>query len=312
MDILRKKIGWIGSGIMGASMCGHLLEAGCTVFLNTRTRSKAEPLLEKGAIWCDSPFELAQHSEIVFLMVGFPEEVREVVFGPRNESEEFAPKNCGVLDGLNQGEVLVDMSTNRPKLSIQIAKEAAVRGIQALDAPVSGGDLGAKNATLSIMIGGERKTADSLGPIWDLMGKTVEYHGPPGSGQHAKLANQILFASNMSGLCEALLYAYRAGLDLEKVIASTSQGAAGNWALSNLASRMVQGDFAPGFYVEHLTKDLGIVVEESRRLGIALPGISLIHQMYLALMNQGHARDGSQSLLLALAQLNNMELFPAF
>lgn len=304
---MNKRLGWIGTGIMGKSMCSHLIQAGYEVSVHTRTASKAEPLVKLGANWCNTPEELAEKCEIVFIMLGFPQETERLVFGHVDESGKKTP---GILERLPKEAVLVDMSTNRPELSVRIAEEAAKRGVHALDAPVSGGDIGAQNGTLSIMIGGEKTVAQSLDPLWNLMGKTIVYHGPSGSGQQAKLANQILFATNLSGVCEALLFAVKAGLDPESVLQSVSGGAAGNWALSNLAPRMLRGDFAPGFYVEHLVKDLGLVLDESRRLGIALPGVALINQLYVALTNLGHSRSGSQALVLVLAELNEMT-FPS-
>jgi 3-hydroxyisobutyrate dehydrogenase len=203
--------------------------------------------------------------------------------------------------------VLVDMTTSRPVLAVEIAEAAARRGVVSIDAPVTGGDIGARNATLSIMIGGDADTIAALEPVWRLLGKKYLRHGGPGAGQHAKMVNQITGASGMVGVCEALLYAYRAGLDLEKCIESVSPGAAGSWALSNLGPRIIAGNFAPGFFVEHFLKDMEIAIEESRRMGLKMPGIALAEQLYRALADQGHARDGTQALILALAQMSGIE-----
>lgn len=294
------RIGWIGTGVMGRSMCGHLLAGGYRVTLFTRTRAKADELLSRGARWADSPREAAAQADVVISMVGYPEDVREVLIGEN-----------GALAGSKNGNVLVDMTTSRPALADEIAEAAAKRGVISIDAPVTGGDIGARNAKLSIMIGGDAETIAALEPIWKLMGTKWVRQGGPGAGQQAKLVNQILVSTGMIGLCEALLYAARAGLNLEKVIESVASGAAGSWALSNLGPRIVGGDFAPGFFVEHLVKDLGLALEESRRLGLKLPGIALADELYRALVSQGHGRKGTQALILALAKLSSLEWPPA-
>jgi 3-hydroxyisobutyrate dehydrogenase len=281
---------------MGRSMCGHLLKAGYGVTVFSRTADKARQLLEQGAQWAAGPRQVAEAADVVFLMVGFPSDVREVVMG-----------SGGVLEGCRSGMVIADMTTSEPTLAREIADLAAVRGVKSIDAPVSGGDVGAREATLSIMIGGDPDAVDALMPCWRVMGKTIVHHGSPGAGQHAKMVNQTLIASNMVGVCEALLYAYRAGLDLKKVIESVATGAAGSWSLSNLGPRIVAGNFAPGFFVEHFIKDMGIALEEARRMGLALPGLALAHQLYVALAAQGHARDGTHALELALASLSGID-----
>jgi 3-hydroxyisobutyrate dehydrogenase len=286
-------IGWIGAGVMGASMCGHLLEAGHPVTVTTRTRAKAGALVDRGAVWADSPAAVAAASDAVFVMVGYPDEVETVVLGVD-----------GALAALAPGDLIVDMTTSRPALAVEIAARAAEVGVAALDAPVSGGDLGARNGTLSIMVGGDVDAFSRAHPYLAVMGATVVHQGPPGAGQHAKLANQILVAGNIVAVCEALLYATRAGLDVESVLASVSSGAAASWALSNLAPRMVANDYAPGFFVDHFVKDMAIVLEEAARLQLALPGLALAHQLYVALQAQGHGRDGTQSLILALEALS--------
>jgi 3-hydroxyisobutyrate dehydrogenase len=290
------RIGWIGTGVMGRSMCGHLIDAGYRATLFNRSRDKAQSLLDKGAQWADSPRQVAEASDVVFSIVGFPSDVRSVILG-----------DDGVLAGSRAGNIVVEMTTSQPSLAVEIAAAANARGVFAVDAPVSGGDLGARNATLSIMIGGDAAAVESLAPLLERLGKTIVHQGGPGAGQHTKMVNQTLIAAGMVGVCEALLYGYRAGLDLEKVLQSVASGAAGSWSLSNLAPRIIANNFAPGFFVEHFIKDMGIILEESRRMQIALPGLALAHQMYVALAAQGHARDGTQALELALARMSGID-----
>ena len=269
----KTKIGWIGTGVMGQSMCRHLMESGFGMTVFTRTKSKAQPLLDTGASWADSPKQVAESSDIVFSIVGFPQDVREVHLGTE-----------GTLAGSKSGNVLVDMTTSKPSLAVEIAEAASAKGVTSIDAPVSGGDVGAQNGTLSIMIGGDAETIDALGPCWQAMGKTVVRQGGPGAGQHTKMVNQTLIATGMIGVCEALLYAYKSGLDLETVLQSVSGGAAGSWSLSNLAPRVIANNFEPGFYVEHFIKDMGIAIEEANRMGLSLPGLAMAHQLYLCLL----------------------------
>jgi 3-hydroxyisobutyrate dehydrogenase len=290
------RVGWIGTGVMGASMVGHLMEAGYPATLFTRTRSRAEPLLERGARWAGSPLDAARESDVVFSIVGTPADVREVILGPQ-----------GALAGLSSGGVIVDMTTSEPSLAVEIAAAAAGKGAAALDAPVSGGDVGARNAALSIMVGGERGAFDRVRPLLEKMGKTIVRQGGPGSGQHTKMVNQTLIATGIVGVCEALLYAYRAGLDLETVLQSVGGGAAGSWSLANYGPRMLRGDFEPGFFVEHFVKDMGIALAEARRMKLSLPGLALAHQLYVALEAQGDGRRGIQALLLALARISSVE-----
>jgi 3-hydroxyisobutyrate dehydrogenase len=242
---------------------------------------------------------------VVFVMVGYPSEVEEVVLGAANSSAN-SPANSsgGVLGSLAPGGLLIDMTTSRPALAVEIAERAATGGIAALDAPVSGGDVGARDGTLSIMVGGDADAFARARPYLDVVGATVMHQGPSGAGQHTKLANQVLVAGNIVAVCEALLYATRAGLDVESVLASVSGGAAASWALANLAPRIVAGDYAPGFFVDHFVKDMAIVLDEAARLQLALPGLALAHQLYVALQAQGHGRDGTQSLILALEALS--------
>jgi 3-hydroxyisobutyrate dehydrogenase len=277
-------------------MCGHLIRAGFSATVSNRTRSKAEPLLAAGARWADSPKTVAEASDVIFTMVGYPADVRQVILGPD-----------GVLAGCKPGNVIVDMTTSEPSLAVEIAATSARAGVVAIDAPVSGGDIGAREARLSIMIGGEAEVVEALRPCWQAMGKTCVRQGGPGAGQHAKLVNQVLIAGNMVGVCEGLLYAYKAGLDLETVMQSVANGAAGSWSLTNLGARIIANNFAPGFFVEHFIKDLGIALAEAKRMGLCMPGLALANQLYLSLAAHGHGRCGTQALQLALAALANVD-----
>lgn len=277
-------------------MCGHLIDAGFSATVYTRTKSKAQPLIDKGAAWADSPKTVAENSDIIFSIVGFPHDVRSVLLG-----------EDGALAGAASGSVLVDMTTSQPSLAVEIYEAAKAQGVSSVDAPVSGGDIGAKGGTLSVMIGGEKTVVDALQPCWDAMGKTIVYQGEAGAGQHTKMVNQILIATGMIGVCEALLYGHRAGLDLETVLKSVSSGAAGSWSLSNLGPRIIDNNFDPGFFVEHFLKDMGIALEESRRMGLSMPGLALGHQLYAAVQAQGHGRDGTHALQLALASLSGID-----
>jgi 3-hydroxyisobutyrate dehydrogenase len=292
----RTRIGWIGTGVMGHAMCGHIIAAGYQVTIYSRTKSKAADLVERGAGWAGSPRDVAAASDVVFSIVGFPSDVREVILG-----EE------GALAGCEAGNVLVDMTTSQPSLAVEIADAAAEQGVVSIDAPVSGGDVGARNGTLSIMIGGDEKAIAALEPLWKLMGSKWVRQGGPGAGQHTKMVNQTLIATNMIGVCEALLYGYKAGLDLNTVLESVASGAAGSWSLSNLGPRIIAGNFEPGFFIEHLLKDLGIVLDESRRMGLKLPGVELSERLYQTAAAQGHARDGTHSLVLALAEMSGVD-----
>ncbi len=296
IDPQQTRIGWIGTGVMGRSMCGRLLRAGFAATVFNRTRSKSEPLLQAGAAWAESPRAVAEVSDVIFAIVGFPADVRQVILGAD-----------GVLAGCKPGNVVVDMTTSEPALAVEIARAAAEVKVAAIDAPVSGGDVGAREARLWIMIGGDAQVVESLRPCWTAMGKTFVRQGGPGAGQHAKMVNQILIAGNMVGVCEGLLYAYRAGLDLEAVLQSVSGGAAGSWSLSNLGPRIVAGDFAPGFFVEHFVKDLGIALDEARRMRLSLPGLALANQLYLSLMAHDRGRSGTQALQLALAEMSKVD-----
>jgi len=286
------RIGWVGTGVMGGSMCQHLLKAGYSVSVYNRTKTKADDLVGLGAKWHDSPANLARECDVVFLIVGHPEDVQQVLLGEN-----------GIFSTLPPSGIVVDMTTSSPQLAKFMAQKAASQQLHLIDAPVSGGDIGAKNATLSIMVGGEKAIADQLRPIFELLGQNIVYHGEAGRGQHAKMVNQILVATNMIGLCEGLLYAYRAGLDLENVLQSIASGAAGSWALSNLGPRILNGNFEPGFYIEHIIKDLGIAVEECRRMGLVLPGLELADSLFRLASAHGLAGNGTQALILALAEI---------
>jgi 3-hydroxyisobutyrate dehydrogenase len=289
----KTRIGWIGTGVMGRSMCGHLIAAGYPATVFNRTADKAGPLVEKGAKLAASPHEVAQASDVVFTIVGYPRDVREVTLGDR-----------GTLAAARPGTVLVDMTTSEPALAIEIARAAKASGVHSVDAPVSGGDVGAREARLSIMIGGDKEVVDALRPLFETMGKTIVHQGPAGAGQHTKMVNQVLIASNMIGVCEALLYGFKAGLDLDVVLQSVSTGAAGSWSLSNLGPRIIAGNFEPGFFVEHFLKDMGIALAEARRMQLSLPGLALAEQLYRAVEAQGYARKGTHALMLALSNLS--------
>ncbi|MGD9016823.1 MAG: NAD(P)-dependent oxidoreductase [Desulfobacterales bacterium] len=290
------RLGWIGTGVMGRWMCQHLVAAGYPVVVNNRTPAKAQPLIDSGATWAENPSAVAQAADVVFTMIGFPEDVEAVYFGDK-----------GILEASRKGTILVDMTTTRPSLAKRIDDAAREHGAVAIDAPVSGGDVGAKNAKLSIMVGGDRQTAERLTPLFDIMGKTVVYQGPSGAGQHTKMCNQIVIAGTMIGVCESLVYGYRAGLDLEVMLSSISGGAAACWSLDNLAPRILNRNFDPGFYVDHFVKDMGIALDEARRMGVSLPGLALVNQLYLSAKANGHGRSGTHALMLALEQMSGIE-----
>ena len=291
----KTRVGWIGTGVMGSAMCGHLMAAGYHATVYNRTRSKAKPLVDRGASEADSPRAVAAACDVVFTIVGFPEDVREVTLGAG-----------GTLAGARPGTVLVDMTTSEPALAREIFEAAQAKGVHSVDAPVSGGDVGAREARLSIMVGGEAEVVAALNPLFQLLGQTIVHQGPAGAGQHTKMVNQVLIASNMIGVCEALLYGSKAGLDLEKVLESVGSGAAGSWSLSNLGPRMIAGNFEPGFFVEHFLKDLALALAESRRMNLALPGLALAEQLYRAVEAQGLGRKGTHALMLALARLSDV------
>jgi 3-hydroxyisobutyrate dehydrogenase len=289
----KPRIGWIGTGVMGLSMCSHLLAKGHPVTISTRTKARAQPLLDSGASWADTPGGVGATSDIVFTIVGFPSDVREVYFG-----------EAGLLAGARQGQIFVDMTTTEPRIAKEIDEAAREKGAASIDAPVSGGDVGARNATLSIMIGGEPSAIDAVMPLFEAMGKRIMVQGGAGAGQHTKMSNQIVIAGTMVGVCESLLYAYKAGLSLDSMVECIRGGAAACWALDNLAPRIIKRDFAPGFIVEHFIKDMAIALAEADRMNIALPGLALAHQLYAVVRAQGHGRRGTQALMLALEQMS--------
>jgi 3-hydroxyisobutyrate dehydrogenase len=288
------RIGWIGTGVMGVSMCGHLLTKGHVVTVFNRTKARALPLLDKGAVWADSPRVVAENSDAVFTMVGFPQDVRDVYFGAN-----------GVLVGAKRSAILVDMTTTAPSLAQEIYGAAKAKGASVLDAPVSGGDVGARNATLSIMVGGDKSTFDVVLPLLQALGKSIIHQGGAGAGQHVKLCNQIVIAGTMIGVCESLLYGYKAGLDLETMLQSIRGGAAACWSLDNYAPRILKRNFDPGFFVDHFVKDMGIALDEARRMKLQLPGLELALDLYGRVQALGHGRKGTHALYLALEQMTS-------
>lgn len=292
----KTRIGWIGTGVMGRWMCEHALKKGFTATVYNRSKDKAQPLIDQGAKFADTPKAVAEASDVVFAIVGFPQDVREVFLG-----------KDGALAGSRPGMALVDMTTSEPSLAKEIYEAAYTKGVAALDAPVSGGDVGAKNAALSIMIGGDKDVVAAVTPIFEAMGKTIVHQGGPGAGQHTKMVNQILISSNMIAVCEGLLYGYKAGLDLETVFKSVSVGAAGSKALEVLGPRMMARNFEPGFYVEHFIKDMGIALKEAERMHIALPGLALAKQLYESVRALGYGRKGTHALLLALEAMSGVK-----
>ncbi len=292
----KTRIGWIGTGVMGSSMVGHLIAAGYSATVFNRSPDKTKGLVEKGAKLGRSPKEVAAESDVTFTIVGYPRDVREVTLGPD-----------GTLAGAKPDSILVDMTTSEPALAREIAEAAKAKNVESVDAPVSGGDVGAKEARLSIMVGGETAPVQALQPLFETMGKTIVHQGPAGAGQHTKMVNQILIATNMIGVCEALLYGYKAGLNLETVLQSVGSGAAGSWSLNNLGPRMIARNFEPGFYVEHFLKDMGIALAEAKRMSLALPGLALAEQLYRAVEAQGLSRKGTHALMLALANLSAID-----
>ncbi len=279
------RIAFVGTGVMGRSMAGHLLAAGHEVRVHTRTRAKAEPLLAAGARWAETSAAAADGADAALSMVGHPSDVDEVWRGP-----------SGFLRVARPGQLLVDLTTSDPALARVLAAEAAAKGAEALDAPVSGGDRGAREATLSIMVGGSPAGFAQARPLLAVLGKTLVLQGGPGAGQLCKLANQVAVASGMVAVCEALAFARATGLDAAAVLESISGGAAGSWGLSNLAPRVLKGDFAPGFHVRHFTKDLGLALAAAQASGAELPGLRLAARLYAEVERAGDADLGTQVL----------------
>lgn len=281
-----KRIGFIGLGVMGVSMAAHLLEAGHSLTVFNRTREKGVDLIKRGAQWADTPAAVAAASEVLISMVGYPHDVEKIYFG-----------EDGVLRAMKAGGYVIDMTTSSPKLARRLHEAAKTQGIAALDAPVSGGDIGARNASLVIMVGGDRVAFDAMKPIFELLGRTIRYFGSAGSGQYTKMANQIAIASNMMGVCEAVAYAKRAGLDPSEVVETISGGAAGSWSLSNLAPRILRGDYAPGFFIKHFIKDMGIALSSAEEMHLDLPGLKLAKRLYDELSARGMEDSGTQALI---------------
>lgn len=289
----KEKIGWIGTGVMGAAMCGHLQKAGYTIAVHNRTKAKTDELVKNGAVWCDTPRQAAEQSDIVCSIVGYPQDVEEVYFG-----------DAGILEVMKSGGIVVDMTTSEPTLAEGIYAAAAEKGVEALDAPVSGGDVGAKEARLAIMVGGKKETFDTVKPLFEIMGKNISYMGEAGAGQHTKAANQIHIATTMIGLVEALLYAHKAGLDMNELIEAIGKGAAGSWSLNNYGPRIAKGNFEPGFYIKHFVKDMGIALREAERMRLSLPGLALAKQFYISAMSAGIENKGIQALYKVFETLN--------
>lgn len=278
-------IGFIGAGVMGKSMALNLLNAGYPVVVYSRTKDKAQSLLEQGASWADSPKVIAEEANVIITIVGYPSDVKEVYLGEN-----------GLIPNGKANTYLIDMTTSTPTLATEIYEAAKAKGMNALDAPVSGGDVGAREARLSIMVGGEEEDFSAVLPIFNVLGTNIVYQGKAGSGQHTKMCNQIVIASGMIGVSEAIVYAQKSGLDPETVLKSISSGAAGSWSLSNLAPRMIQGNFDPGFYIKHFIKDMNIALEEAEKMGMETPGLALAQSLYKQLAEQGEENSGTQAL----------------
>lgn len=281
----KQKIAFIGTGVMGASMAGHLLSNEYPVTVYNRTRSKAEDLIGAGAVWKDSPFEAASGADVVITILGYPSDVESVYLGDK-----------GILSALSEGAIAIDMTTSSPMLARKLAEQGTRRSIDVLDAPVSGGDIGAREARLSIMVGGEKTAFEKVSPLLGCMGANIVYQGMPGSGQHTKMCNQIAIAGGMVAIGEALKYAQSAGLSAETVLQSISAGAAGSWSMSNLVPRALGGDYSPGFFVKHFLKDMKIAIESAEEMGLALPGLELAKGLYQKLDDEGSGEEGTQAL----------------
>ncbi len=287
MKVNESQVAFIGTGVMGTSMVGHLLKAGAKITVYNRTKEKSKPLLDMGALWGDTPAEAAKGASVVFTMVGYPADVEEVYFG-----------KTGILSAAKPGTVLVDFTTSDPDLAVRIAKEAAARGMTSLDAPVSGGDLGARNATLTIMVGGDQPSFDKVSPFFQVMGKTVILQGDPGAGQHTKMANQIAIAGSLCGAVEAVVYAEKAGLDPRRVLESIGGGSAQSWQLLNMVPRMLDGNFDPGFYSKHFLKDLRIALNSAKSMKVKLPLLEMAEHLFELMSDKGFAEKGTHALYL--------------
>lgn len=278
-------VGFIGTGVMGRSMASNILNGGYKLLVNNRTKKSADTLVEKGAVWKDSIADLAKEADVIITIVGYPNDVEDIYF-----------REDGILNNCKKGTIVIDMTTSKPSLAQRIFNEAKAKGISALDAPVSGGDIGARDGKLTIMVGGEKEVFEKVSPLFKLMGTSVNLLGAAGAGQHTKMSNQIAIASNMIGVCEAMVYAKRAGLDPEKVLMTIGGGAAASWSLSNLAPRMIKGDFEPGFYVKHFIKDMKIALEEAEYMEIKLQGLELAKSLYDELVEDKKENKGTQVL----------------
>ncbi len=287
MDPAKDNIGFIGIGVMGSSMAAHLLKTGYKVHAHTRTKEKAQVLIDSGAIWEDSSGLLARNCKVIFTMVGYPADVESIYFGPK-----------GIIENAAAGSYLVDFTTSRPDLAARIAAAARVKGLSALDAPVSGGDVGARKGTLTIMVGGEKADFDAVEPLLKLLGATIVLQGGPGSGQHTKMANQIAIAGSLAGAVEAIMYAKGAGLDPRTVLSSIGSGSAGSWQLNNMVPRMLDGDFEPGFYVKHFLKDLRIALDSAKAMKLDLPLLSLAEKLFESMQDEGFGDKGTHALYL--------------
>ena len=280
------KIGFIGTGVMGSSMVRHLLNANYEVNVYNRTKEKAMPLTDEGALWQDTPAEIAKQSDVILTIVGYPSDVEEVYFDEN-----------GVFEGLTEGKIVIDMTTSTPALAEKIAEKAIKIGASSLDAPVSGGDLGAKNGTLTVMVGGDKAAYDKVQPILETFSAALNLFGEAGSGQHTKMANQIMVAGTMTGLIEMMAYANKAGLPLESVVKTVNGGAARNWSLENYGPRIIQNDYSPGFFVKHFVKDLKIALDEAKKMNLELPATTQAYKLYENLENAGYGDEGTQSLI---------------
>ncbi len=295
-DAMDKKTAFIGLGVMGKSMASRLIDAGYELYIYNRTKAKGGDLVAKGAIWCNTPEEAARNASVIFTIVGYPKDVENIYLG-----------KDGLIEAAEDGKIFCDMTTTKPSLEVMIDSKLREKGAAFADAPVSGGDRGAREGTLSIMCGTDDDTFNALLPYFYVMGKNIVHMGPAGSGQHTKMANQIVIAGTMAGVSEALVYGARAGLDPEKLVATIGKGAAGCWTLDNLAPRVIKGDFAPGFMVDHFIKDMSIALSEADEMGLSLPSLALTRELYKAVSAEGHGKDGTQVLIKALERLSGKD-----
>lgn len=282
----KKKIGFIGTGVMGTSIVKHLLKAGYEVHIYNRTKSKASELMELGAEWQNTPAEVTKNAEVIFTIVGYPSDVEEVYYGEN-----------GIFQVASNQNILIDMTTSTPTLANKIYQTGKEKGIAVLDAPVSGGDLGAQKGTLTVMVGGDQATFDKVKPIFEIFSSKLNLQGPAGSGQHTKMANQIMIAGTMTGMTELLVYAKAAGLDVEKVLDTVGGGSAQNWSLSNYGPRILKEDYSAGFFIKHFVKDLKIALDEAKRMNLSLPATALAEKLYEELEGKGNGNDGTQALI---------------